>query len=384
MESHPFGDRDVRFGDGARWLLPHVVTDLGARRVLLVTGGRSFKASGAAVVRPALDAVAEVTHWAGVTPNVDSAALAGGLAAMDRARPDLVVGIGGGSTLDMAKLLCAHQGLAEVQAVEDRIRSGAAASRRTGLVLVPTTSGSGSEATRFAVVYVDGTKHSVAGEALLPDVVVLDPQLTSGTSAGQRATSGIDAVAQAIESLWAVAADGASRRAAGDALALLLPAIEGYVHGEDPALARAMAVGSHLAGRAIDRSRTTAAHALSYGLTTRFGLPHGHAVGLTLAPFLAVHATADRSALREGVDPDGHAVVMRQIAAALGADTPGEAPEHFRALLVRLGLEPRLSVAAGRVVDVETLARGVDPQRLANNPVELTHEDLVAVLQQSG
>src|SRR5690606_31263398 len=129
--------------------------------------------------------------------------------------------------------------------------------RSLSMILAPTTSGSGSEATRFAVVYIGSDKHSIAGDAMLPDAVILDPVLTMSASPYQRATSGIDAVAQATESLWAAGADDTSRTFARDALRVLIPALPRFVDSADGQAAADMAEGSHLAGRAIDISRTT-------------------------------------------------------------------------------------------------------------------------------
>jgi alcohol dehydrogenase len=268
----------MAYGAGAIAETPRLVQELGATRVLLVCGRTSFEASGAAAMLSELERIADVRRWSDFQPNTDSADLRVGLEVLCEQQPDLVLGIGGGSALDMAKLLVSFTGIASDQVVAAIEGGYKATSRSAKLVLAPTTSGSGAEATHFAVVYVGDEKYSIGGPAMRADAIVLDPVLTLSGSAYQRATSGIDAVAQAIESLWAVGATDRSRRFARHALRLLMPAIEGYVNQPDETSARAMAIGSHLAGRAIDISKTTAAHALSYNLTKRFGVSHGHAV----------------------------------------------------------------------------------------------------------
>jgi alcohol dehydrogenase len=379
--------RPVTYGDGAIERLPELVGRLGGGRVLLVTGKRSFVACGAADVVPHLEQVATVLRWDAFAPNVSAEDLGAGLDVVARFAPDLVVAVGGGSVLDMAKLLCAYRGVRDVPELRRAIRTGAAVRREgTGLVLVPTTSGSGSEATRFAVVYVDDDKFSVADRTLLPDAVILDPRLATSGSAYQRATSGIDAVAQAVESLWATGATDRSRRFARHALRHLLQHLEPFVAEAPPVTARGMAIGSHLAGRAIDLSRTTAAHALSYGLTTGYGISHGHAVALTLGPFIAAHAAARPDDLRPEVHPATHAAVMAEILDRLGAGEPAEAQQRFAELLGRIGLEPRLSVAAGVTTAEQraALVEGVNLERLGNNPVPFGASDLVSVLEQAG
>lgn len=374
-------------GDGTIAQLPAVVRDLGARRVLLVCGRRSFEASGASRVLPALEEVADVTRWSEFRPNSDAEDLSVGLGVVAESRPDLVVAVGGGTAMDLAKLLVAYAGSPPHDLAATIRRGEPITSRRLGLVLVPTTSGSGSEATHFAVVYVGADKFSIAGPALYADAVVLDPQLSLSGSPYQRATSGIDAIAQAIESLWASAADDTSRGAARQALDLLLPAIVPYVRAPvpDPAVARDMTLGAHLAGRAIDISRTTAPHALSYGLTQHHGLPHGHAVGLTLGACIAVHAVASPEDLVEHVDPRRHAATMVTILDLLGAEDAEAAHRRFDELMEQVGLAPGLEQHG--VVTAEqraALAQGVNVERLGNNPVAFDTAGLEDLLARCG
>ena len=370
----------VAYGPGSVHRLPGILTDLGAARVLLLTGRRSFADSGAADILPDLEARATVERWSDFSPNTDSADLATGLDLYRRFSPDVVVGIGGGSVLDMAKLVAGYHDV-DSDEVVDAVEAGRTADDRAArLVLVPTTSGSGAEATHFAVVYVGEAKHSIAGPAMRADAIVLDPALTLSGSAYQRATSGIDAVTQAIESRWATGATPASHRFARRALELLLPAIEGFTHRGDERAARAMAIGSHLAGRAIDISKTTAAHALSYSLTKRHGISHGHAVALTLGAFLQIHADAGAEDLQ--ADPAAHAAAMGDVLAALDAADGDQARQRFTALLARLGLETRLSdLGIHDEAELRRLADAVNVERLSNNPVTLTPEGLVWLLR---
>lgn len=377
--------RPVTYGDGAIQRLPQLVADLDGRRVLLVTGRQSFEASGAQRVLPDLEAAAEVRRFSDFSPNTDVDDLTVGLGEVARFDPDLIVAIGGGSALDLAKLLCAFRGTTDPASLRSAIRGGQRPERRdTGLILVPTTSGSGAEATHFAVVYIADEKFSVGSTSLLPDRVVLDPQLTVSGSAYQRATSGIDAVAQAMESLWASGATDRSRRFARHALRLLLPHLERFVEHPGDTSARAMALGSHLAGRAIDISRTTAAHALSYAITQGYGVSHGHAVALTLGPFIEAHATAAAGDLQPGVDPTTHARVMERIIAVLGATTGAEARNRFVDLIERLGLASRLSEVGVVTADQRAaLVEGVNVERLGNNPVAFDTAELLKLVERA-
>jgi alcohol dehydrogenase class IV len=317
-----------------------------------------------------LDTMAEVRRWSGFSPNPDSVELMQGLTLLAEFDPDAIVGIGGGSPLDMAKLLCAFDGAADVDTLHAAIRAGASVpSRARALYLAPTTSGSGSEATHFAVCYIGAEKFSVAGEGLRPDGVVLDPELTRSGSPKQRASSGVDALSQAIESLWARDGTDASRRNARHGLHIILAHIEAFVQTGDARSARGMAIGSHLAGRAIDVSKTTAAHALSYAITKTWGADHGQAVVMTLGGFIEAHA-APEAVLQPGIDRADHDARLGVILSALGAKDAQKARARFADLMRRLGLAT--SLADIGVTDPEAharIARSVNLQRLMNNPV---------------
>jgi alcohol dehydrogenase len=381
MSDQPFPE--VVSGFGSVEAIPDLVADGLWNSVLLVCGKHSFEASGASRITSQLEAVADVERWSDFQPNAAASDLLEGLRLVDETDPDVVIGIGGGSAMDLAKLLCGFDGVTAGGELESAITSGQQLdARHRGLILVPTTSGSGSEATHFSTVYIGDDKYSAVGQGLRPDAVVLDPELTMSASAYQKATSGIDAVAQAIESMWAVTATNASRRFARRALRYLLPNIEEFVHDPSGETAAAMITGAHLAGRAIDTSRTTAAHALSYAITQGYGIPHGHAVALTLGRLLEAHAEAAPASLQADVDPDQHARVMTEILDRLGATNGAEARHAFLGLMKRLDLTTSLAEVGVATHDQRAgIAASVNPERLGNNPVSFDETELLALLE---
>ena len=361
----------VNYGPGALGQIPQILHTLRAERVLVLTGRRSFTSTGAASLLPVLREEFEVYRWSDFSPDVDSEELAEGVLLATRHQPDTILAIGGGSVLDMAKLLAAFTGT-DPRSVEQTVaQGGRAETRQVRLVLAPTTSGSGAEATHFAVVYIGTEKHSFGGPAMRADAIVLDPELTVTSSPYQRACSGIDALAQAIESLWAVGATARSRRLARQALLHLVPHIERFVNDADEPSARGMTIGSHLAGRAIDLSRTTGPHALAYHLTKHYGVPHGHAVAMTLGAFLIEHL-AEEAPLAQGVNRRSHAEAMREIDAALERFGPGPLDERWRRLCSGIGLD--LDLVRLGLDDVDRrqrFAASANVERLGNNPVVL-------------
>lgn len=354
--------------------LPRTIKELGLSRVLLVTGRSSFAASGAAEVLPALRDAATVETWSDFSPNPDVDDVIRGTQHARAFRPDGIVAIGGGSVLDMAKLLAVFVD-EQPERIHDAVRANSVAGHRPALVLVPTTSGSGSEATHFAVVYIGQDKFSVAHHAMLPDFVILDPGLTESASAYQKATSVVDAIAQAVESHWARGATAASRSFAQAALTDLVPSAAAFVGGDGPASVPA-ARGSHLAGRAIDLSKTTGAHALAYGLTQRHGISHGHAVATTLGAFARLHAAAAGTPRADDNLPDD----LAALAGLVGAGSPDLVGDRLDEIAGQLGLELRLKALGVPRSDLAVMAGAVNRERLANNPAEVDEKEIVELL----
>ena len=363
------------FGPKSLDELPRIVGELGLNRVLLVTGRRSFTTSGAADVLPALRNVATVETWSDFSPNPEVNDVIKGTEHARSFQPDGIVAIGGGSVLDMAKLLAVFLDK-EASEIRDAVPGNMVSGRSPALILAPTTSGSGSEATHFAVVYVGEEKFSVAHQSLLPDFVIVDPSLTESASDYQKATSVIDAIAQAVESHWARGATDTSRIFAKDALTALVPSAAGFVTGDSSATALA-ARGSYLAGRAIDLSKTTGAHALAYGLTSGYGVSHGHAVATTLGGFARLHATAASTSRGD----ENLATNMESIAGLVGADGVSQVGERLDEIARRLGLELRLEALGVPHSALAAMARSVNRERLANNPVEVSESELLDLLR---
>lgn len=175
---------------------------------------------------------------------------------------DAFISVGGGTTIDTAKLL--NLGVVSGMSVKELLTQKTAPDKLLPCMAFPTTAGTGAEATRFAVCYDGETKYSIDFEVIRPSDVALVPEFTATLPAYQKALTNFDAYAQAVESLWAKGATDESREYANRALALMK---------EDN-----WPEASYWAGRAIDISRTTAAHAFSYYMTAHYGIPHGEAV----------------------------------------------------------------------------------------------------------
>lgn len=221
----------------------------GKTNIVLVTGRASYAKCGAEGFFEPFFKEKNVSHLTTVGENARTEDVEEKLALLP-SRVDAFIAVGGGTVIDTTKLL--RNGFPE------NLKSG------VPFLAVPTTAGTGAEATRFAVYYDHGVKKSADNELYLPTDVSLISEFTETQSPYQKASTEFDAYAQAVESLWAKGATDESRGYAQKALDLM-------AKGEQM-------LGSYWAGRAIDISRTTAAHAFSYYMTATYGIPHGHAV----------------------------------------------------------------------------------------------------------
>ncbi len=287
-------------------------------------------------------------------------------------RLDVVIGIGGGSVLDVAKMLALL--LAQREGETEAFLAGRAPFRERPrpVVAIPTTSGTGSEVTPFAsLVTPERNKVSIEHAWLFPAVALIDPLLTHSMSAYVTASTGFDALCQAVESFWSVRHTPFSETHALRATALVLEHLESAVRERTNREARcAMALGSAEAGLAISQTRTTAVHAVSYPLTARFGIPHGHACALTLAPFIRFNA---------GALTPRRAQLLWQ---TMGAGSSEEAARRVEQLMGRVGLDRSLSRLGVDEAGIETvIANGFRKDRVSNNPRALEPGDLREILQ---
>lgn len=373
--------------DDGQWIgssladLAPMLDRLAARRVVLVLDRGAARASGAEgplldMLAPALAAVFD-----DFTPNpACDQPLRASRAAVD-AGADAFVALGGGSCMDVAKVAALAAGAPDRAAGLVR---GAPAADVTPLpvVAIPTTSGTGSETTHFSAIYVEGRKISAAHPGMRPRGVILDVELHMAMPRAIAAATGLDALAQATESFWSVAGTEHSRAHAREAQAAIMPHLVASVLTGGRAPREAMMLGAHRAGRAINLSKTTAAHALSYELTTRFGIPHGLAVALTLGHVAAFNAGVTAEDCASPAGPEHARRLVAEACAGCNA-APEEMPDRIRDLLRTLGL-PHTLAAAGVPRDaLPAMAQAADAVRLSNNPRRLTTAHALGILERA-
>jgi len=288
-----------------------------------------------------------------------------------------VIGFGGGSSMDVAKLaallLASDQPLAEIYGV------GLARGARLPLVQVPTTAGTGSEVTPIAIVTTGShEKKGVVAAQLIADLAVLDAALTLGLPPAVTAATGVDAMVHAIEAYTSKhRKNPLSDMLAREALRLLAGSIETAVHdGQDAAARQNMLLGALLAGQAFTNAPVAAVHALAYPIGGHFQVSHGLSNSLVLPHVLRFNlpaAAAHYAELAPLVFPAIAPGAPQAMAAAM--------IEGFERLIPSLGLETRLSQVGIEAAHVPMMAEDAMKQTrlLVNNPREVTYDDAAAI-----
>ncbi|MEM9553109.1 MAG: iron-containing alcohol dehydrogenase [Acidobacteriota bacterium] len=332
----PFGAVRLRFGAGSLDTLDEVAAHHG-RRALIVTDPGVIAAGHVdrAAERLRLAGL-EVTIYDGVRENPTELEVLGGLDVARAHEVDLLVAVGGGSSMDCAKGI--NFLLAGGGSMEDYWGDGRALGTLLPSVGVPTTAGTGSEAQRFALISrnSDHRKMACGDEQARFRDVLLDPDLLTTVPRLTAAHAGIDAVSHAIESLVTTRGNRASRLYSREAWRLLERSLEAYL--DDPArddeegvAARGdVALGSHLGGAAIEASMLGAAHACANPLTARFDIVHGAAVGLMLPHVVRFNAAEPAVAGRYAeIVPSGPETLARRLSELLAAaGLPATLEEH--------------------------------------------------------
>ncbi len=277
---------------------------------------------------------------------------------------DMVAALGGGSAIDVAKCVKLYADMPDdACALPQKIRPN-----DIPLLAVPTTAGTGSETTRYAVIYFDGEKQSISHETCIPEAVCIDPSVLMTLPLYHRASSMLDALCHAMESWWSVNSTEESRRYSRDAMRLILACRKEYMQ-EDSRVFGHMMQAAHLAGKAIDITQTTAGHAMCYKLTGRYGIAHGHAAALcdaALWPYMMEH-------LEDCCDVRGKnwlAGIFGEMAETMGCGDVREAAAVLPKFLKELGMEK----PSGTEEDLDFLAASVNPVRLKNHPVRMSRE----------
>lgn len=367
-------------GEDATGQLVSVIEKAGAKNVAVFTDP-SLRKLG--LVDPALAAIKEAGAEAHIFDNIPAEPsyiqVQEVVDEVTGTGTELVVAVGGGSVMDTAKLACVCAGAPYT--VHDLLKDPARARKQLPCVAVPTTAGTGAEATINAIVAVpeDEVKIGIVNDAMMPDVVLLDVRMVQNLPRSIAAATGVDAMCHAIECFTCKKANPFSDTFALEAFDLIINNIEHACDSKDDLEAkRAMQIAALYGGIAITASGTTAVHGLSYPLGGKYHVPHGVSNAILLSPVMHFNEPAIRDRLAAAYDHaiKGDAKTEEEKSAAV-IKRMDEIVEH-------LDIPKTLDALGVHDAPIDWLAEaGIQQQRLlSNNKREVTLEDAKAIYRQ--
>lgn len=360
----------IRFGLDIYHGMLNQILGSSSARVGLFYGHSAMKRIGAidAIKRSLPDC--RIQEYGNISPNPDITSVEAVLDGLKEI--DWVIGIGGGSVLDLAKsvaFMARQRESLHAFLTRENVEPPCPS---LPFIAIPTTSGTGSEVTPWATVWdhQENKKFSLSHGEMFPDYAIVDPTLTVGLPPYITAYTGYDALSHALEALWSRYANAVSDLFAIEAVRLVMqhlgPAIEDLSNLQHRI---GLAEASLYAGMAFSNTQTTAVHAISYPMTLHYGVPHGVACSLTLAEFWRYNLDA--------IDP----AKVARLLAAVGEKDPEAFARRLKALAHQIGLPVTLAQAGipREGIDI-ILEGGFHPERVANNPRQVTREDLREIL----
>ena len=361
----------VVFGPGELSSLPSVVAEVAGSgdRVFLVTGRHSLRSTG--VLQRVLSLLGEtrVTLFDRVTPFPSPELVDEALEACREASPAVVVAVGGGSPMDLAKavaVLMAHVGTSRQYALGERTLE------RRGLpfVAVPTTSGSSSEVTSGSALWDMEAKMvmGLGSPLMFPDVAIVDPELAMTMPKMLAAVTGMDAFTSAFESYWSTESEPLSDALDLEVIRLFSENLEASCTVGDQRSRSACALAATISGMAYSNSRPNVCHGVGSPLTLFWGVDHGQSVGITLTTFLRSQA--------EGISHK-----LPALWDAIGVSGIEEATQRLTEIMDRCGLETRLGGLGITEGDLDTLVDHVRWDRLETLPRPLARESVRPLLR---
>lgn len=302
-----------------------------------------------------------VTRFSDFEPNPLYESVVKGVDVFNNGKCDCIIAVGGGSAIDVAKCIKLYSAMDKSKNyLEQEI-----VPNDIPFIAVPTTAGTGSEATRFAVIYYKGEKQSVTDISCIPDAAILDSSVLDTLPLYQRKATMLDALCHSVESFWSVNSNDESKKCSKRALEMIIVDMDSYLMNDKNGNT-AMMEAAHIAGKAINITQTTAAHAMCYKLTSLYKIAHGHAAALCL-PVLWEYMLSNMDKCIDGRGKEYLKTVFDDIAKVLGCDIPIKAVEKLKAIIKSL----ELPIPTADENDFEILNTSVNPVRLKNNPVAL-------------
>lgn len=355
--------------------LSEILKEIGCKRLFLVVDS-SYPFLN---IKDAIEAlpVMEMMTFSNFTPNPLYEQVCEGVEMLKASQCEAILAVGGGSAIDVAKCIklavLSNEGNAAIipPLVSQRLPIEG---NKIPFIAIPTTAGTGSESTHNAVMYYEGSKQTVTNDGILPDYAILEPTVLKTLPLYQKKCTMMDALCQGIESWWSVNSTDESKEFSKAAVELIMSNWRQYIFDNDDDAAKVIMLAANYGGRAINIAQTTAAHAMSYKITSLYHLPHGHAVALCLPEiwdYMIGHTNNCVDIRGERYVKD----VFESISHSVGASSTEEAIRIIRNMMAEMGLGFP-SFVNDAEAELELLCKSVNPIRLKNNPIRLDYNSI--------
>jgi len=346
------------------------------RNLFVICGKNSFKNSGAINLFSSIFKSIKVTYYFKKKKVPELNELKSIIKIIKKKKPDMILAIGGGSVIDYAKMASVVDIKKNTeQLIKDY--SYSTFKKKTKLVVVPTTAGSGAEVTSNAVIYINKIKYSFENELLIPDYYFLIPELINTSPFEVKSSAGFDAIAQSIESLISKKSNSESVNYATKSLNISLKYFLDFLKKPNLSNAGKMSVAANLAGKAINISKTTAPHALSYPFSSHFNLSHGHAVSLFFEKILKFNFD-NRKYSSSNFDLIKRFEILFKI---FNVNNLSELNSKISNIKRKAKLIDNLKILKIDIKkDTNKIIKGVNLLRLSNNPVRIDQNILIDII----
>lgn len=338
--------------------LNSILLDIKPKGILLISGNKSF-----VKVKPFFDLLAKkynIKHLNDFEDYPSKSQLNKITKKLQLKNYDVLIAVGGGKILDYGKLISLKLSNTKLSLNKKNQCS------KLPIIAIPTTAGSGSEATNFAVLYHKNKKFSIFCKDILPKRVILDYKLILDLNKRNSSISGMDALCQALESIWSINSNEKSLEFSEIALKLITKNLVDSVFQSNHNNKKEMQLGAFYAGKAINITKTTAPHALSYYLTIFHKIPHGEAVGIFIEPFIKYNFRF--------LDDKRKGIILNVFKAKTIEDVV------FKIKMIKSNLRLLSNINQIDGLNFVKLFDSVNYERLKNNPGKLSSDKLLKII----
>lgn len=361
-------NQTIYLGDDSITELVHLLSL--QKAVFIVHGGTYLRSD----LKNAIDDLPiEIDHFSGFSPNPKCEEVREGIARFESKKYDCILSIGGGSAIDTAKNILLFSSRSDSGDMDSVLH-----------IAIPSTAGTGSESNCNSVVYKDGVKQSISSKKILPDKAFLLPSMISSLPEYQKKSTFSDAFCQCIESIWAVDSNEESVEYASKGLSLLTENMEQYFLGDIDVYEKIL-LGANYSGRAINISKTTAPHAMSYKPSSMYGISHGHSVSIFL-PLIYDYIVDNIDLAKNDRISSPESWLRNRLDIISSIINAGSADYNNTSKLIKQILYKKMNykrVVCNSETEIKELVNSVNPERLSNNPVILDEKAIETIYRQA-